>query len=222
MTAQKIPTFEEAMKLIDINREAKLDEPQVVQKNKNPRKSRLEWNSNEISILFEKHQEMGNKWTTISQYLPSKTENIIKNFYYSSLRKLCRKIKKGILPKFGEPKCVLNLQQHLHLLDYIIEIFCPDAHSNKYTRKDSYLLEMLDTKQLTVEMVENYKNKLMLSAISPPPITAPRYEKSFIEKMPSLASFHKAIQRKYEEMQEHINSASFHPLSSFSLYKHPN
>ena len=41
------------------------------------------WTEEEENILFNKHLEYGNKWSDISKYLPDRTDNSIKNHFYS-------------------------------------------------------------------------------------------------------------------------------------------
>jgi hypothetical protein len=203
MTTHKLPPYEEVMKLINADTQPSSEKTQLAQKHQPSKKSRLEWGPKDISVLFEKHQEMGNKWTTIAKCFPSKTENIIKNFFYSSVRKLCRKIKKGILPKFDDPKCILNVEQYSHLLDYIMDIFTPDCPHKRSRRRDSYLVGMLDTKELSLSLVEAYKEKLMAYANMLPSCKRAS-EMGLIERSPLLIMPHKAIQQKLKEIEWYL------------------
>jgi hypothetical protein len=213
----KIPTFEEAMKLVQMPPLPELEMAIAEVKSKPSRKSRLDWNANERAILFQKHKELGNRWTAISKFLPNKTENIIKNFYYSSLRKLSRKVKKGIFPKFDDPKCVITYEQCLHLLDYIIETFTPETHASKSKRRDSYLLGMLDTKELSIEKIETYKVKLSEAMQAKRKDSVTSVMSSFLIKSPSLIPLHNSIQKKFNEVCDYIRAREFQRQSLVKL-----
>ena len=61
-----------------------------------PNIKKKKWSTEEEDILLNKQLKYGNKWSIISKYLPGRTDNSIKNYFYSKLRKYIRKILKQI------------------------------------------------------------------------------------------------------------------------------
>ncbi|CAG9310248.1 unnamed protein product [Blepharisma stoltei] len=59
----------------------------------NPGINKDNWSLEEELCLFESHEKLGNKWAEISKILQGRTDNSIKNHFYSTLRKRFRKIK---------------------------------------------------------------------------------------------------------------------------------
>ena len=53
------------------------------------------WTIQEEMIVCERHQMFGNKWAEIAKNLPLRDDSMVKNFFYSSIRKNMRKIVKG-------------------------------------------------------------------------------------------------------------------------------
>ena len=54
--------------------------------------NRGEWTDEENQTLFSLHDELGNKWAKIAQKLEGRTDNTIKNHFYSTMRRGLRKL----------------------------------------------------------------------------------------------------------------------------------
>lgn len=52
------------------------------------------WSASEEKRMFEAHQQHGNKWTEIAKLFLGRTDNDIKNHFYSMLRRSLRRINK--------------------------------------------------------------------------------------------------------------------------------
>ena len=52
------------------------------------------WSEKDEQAMFEAHQKHGNKWTLIAALFEGRTDNDIKNHFYSMLRRSLRRINK--------------------------------------------------------------------------------------------------------------------------------
>ena len=64
--------------------------------NLNPGVKKGNWNDEEDSLIFELYKKYGSSWSKIAKMIPGRTENAIKNRFYSTLRKLTADKKKLI------------------------------------------------------------------------------------------------------------------------------
>jgi hypothetical protein len=57
----------------------------------NPALNYSPWTAEESEVLFFQHKTIGNKWTLYTDCLPGRSENSIKNHFYSTVRKNIRR-----------------------------------------------------------------------------------------------------------------------------------
>lgn len=61
----------------------------------NPEITKETWTEEEERKIFDLQKQMGNKWSEIASLMPGRTDNAIKNCFYSALRRNLRKYNKG-------------------------------------------------------------------------------------------------------------------------------
>ncbi|KAL1212746.1 Transcription factor MYB86 [Cardamine amara subsp. amara] len=73
------------------------------------------FSQDEESLIIELHAALGNRWSQIATRLPGRTDNEIKNFWNSCLKKKLRR--KGIDPTTHKPLIISELHQSLNVID---------------------------------------------------------------------------------------------------------
>lgn len=73
----------------------------------NPTINKAKWTKDEERLLFQLYQKYGPKWCSLVQYFKNRTENSIKNRFYSTLRKFATEYKRS----FDKRKNTNNIDQ---------------------------------------------------------------------------------------------------------------
>lgn len=61
-----------------------------------PNVSKAVWSEDEAKTLFRCHAFYGNQWTEIAKFLPGRTDNSVKNYFYTTLRRKIRWYNKSV------------------------------------------------------------------------------------------------------------------------------
>ena len=90
----------------------------------------------EETVIFQAQKNYGNKWADIAKLLKGRTDNVVKNYFYSTLRRELRKLLREIKgDNYAEPEEV-----SIKYLRYILKV-----HSIGYNR-----IENLNIKDLVI------------------------------------------------------------------------
>ncbi|KAL7716603.1 Transcription factor MYB75 [Entamoeba marina] len=88
------------------------------------------WTQEEDELILLKRDELGNRWTEISKYIPGRAPNSIKNRYFSHLTRV---LKKKSMP-LQQPKLTVNgsPDSNPFVVKHVYSVFKPVLDKNFY------------------------------------------------------------------------------------------
>lgn len=118
--------------------------------------------SEEETIIFEAQKVYNNRWAEIAKLLEGRTDNVVKNYFYSALRRQLRKV----LKKVGEDETGEPVEVNLsYMRDKMKRHSIPYSYlDNENIRK---YLEWMDQNDVKIS-TEEQKIKLESALNSPP------------------------------------------------------
>jgi len=176
----------------------------------NPELEKSDWKPQEKVLFLVLHKVYGNQWSNIAKHLNSRSDVVVKNYFYSITRKAMKHYKTGrvnasLLKKSTKFYQVFTVLEHIRL-EYVPAL--RDIHSiPKYSHKEKIILNLLKERAVTDDslkafqslMVEKFKKNHSSDDL---PVKINVSLKDF--KIPS---------NKVDEMIYHLNNAR-HPLLS--------
>ena len=99
----------------------------------NPDLNKSKWILEENKKLFKLHHKFGNKWKIISEYFPGRTDNIVKNQFFSLVRKSLR-ISRKYLGKNSNTHLINKIKPKAlsQFINHIITVDIPGDKNNGY------------------------------------------------------------------------------------------
>jgi len=116
------------------------------------------WTVNEEKKLFEMYSQLGPKWSEISNELPGRTDNAIKNFFFCKIRRLLRRIKNLEISDDIRSNSI-EIANNLYLIEHILSnyLIYPNNTENKLIHCDKSIKEEIIKYGINKERVEEFK-----------------------------------------------------------------
>jgi len=118
----------------------------------NPAIKQSPWTNEEINLFFKLYRKYGSKWSKLAYEISGRTDNAIKNFFYCRLRRIARRIKKGIMSD-SMRETASEVEHNIYLIHYLRNYY---THDSAHLPTDKYISDMISSTGITYQMINKY------------------------------------------------------------------
>ena len=135
----------------------------------NPSVKKGSWTSEEDLFIFKMYQKVGSKWSKIAIELHGRTENSIKNRFYSTLRRIATENKKNGVDNGNKEDTTTNTntansstinKSNINNTEYLLK-YIPEAYEEKLLLcQHEYNIKMMKSPKEEIELNVNIENDM--------------------------------------------------------------
>ncbi|OMJ86325.1 hypothetical protein SteCoe_12173 [Stentor coeruleus] len=175
------------------------------------------WTQEEDNLIFELHKQYGKSWSKIAENIPGRTDNSVKNRFYSTLRRNLRKYNKSRPHSQRLIGSVRTILRNPNIPDILLQEQAPprlkklqDLHNNISEENQDYNKQI--SLEDTVENInENLTETLKSQIVVPVPCPKLEKEKKVIQGFERFTSQIEDASLLFNLSQPELNYFYFYP-----------
>lgn len=127
-----------------------------------PEVKKGDWQEAEDKIIFRLYHRVGPKWTEMAKYLPGRTENSIKNRFYSTIRKAKTKVPDTQFEPIVDPETPLPASISLQVVTLLQQMQKLELLLSRTRQQVVYLEESIDSEESASQRLEDSSQEILV------------------------------------------------------------
>ncbi|OMJ94444.1 hypothetical protein SteCoe_2342 [Stentor coeruleus] len=184
------------------------------------------WTQEEDNLIFELHKQYGKSWSKIAENIPGRTDNSVKNRFYSTLRRNLRKYNKSRPHAQRLIGSVRTILRNPNIPDILLQEQAPPRLKKLQDQPNNIAEEVQDFNgQIILEDVVDNTNEKLTETIEsqivvPVPCPKPEKEKKVAQGFERFTSQIEDASLLFNLSQPELNYFYFYP-QALANYKNP-